>query len=76
MGQVEWDLRSPQEDEFALCAATCLSACMSWVLPGRRARFDRYLTFHGVSDVEIERWARAFQRFLKKVTVKYGPRPA
>lgn len=75
MDNVEWDLRSPQEDEFALCAATCLSPCMAWVLPGRRAHFERYLTFRNVSDVELERWSRAFQRFLKKLTVKYGPRP-
>ena len=71
MDNIEWDMRSPQEDEFALCAATGLSPCMGWAFPRMRDHYDRYLTFRGVPASEIARWQAAFVRFLKKLTWKY-----
>ena len=71
MDNIEWDMRSPQEDEFALCAATGLSPCIGWAFPRKRDHYDRYLTFRGVPASEIARWQAAFVRFLKKLTWKY-----
>lgn len=72
MDNVEWDMRSPQEDEFALAAATGLSPCLGWAFPRRRDHYDRYLTFRGVPADEVARWRAAFARFLRKLTWKYG----
>jgi hypothetical protein len=72
MDNVEWDLRSPQEDEFALCASCFASPCMGWVFPRRRDHYDRYLTFRDVSEREIVGWREALVLFLKKLTLKYG----
>ena len=36
MDNVEWTMRTPQEDEFALCISTFKSPCMGWVFPQRR----------------------------------------
>lgn len=72
MDNVAIDLASPQEDEFALCAATLKSPCMTWIFPRSRARFERYLTFRGVNEAEIAEWRAAFELFLKKLTWKHG----
>lgn len=75
MDNVEWDMRSPQEDEFALAALTGQSPCLGWAFPRRRDHYDRYLTLRGVPAVEVARWKDALVRFLKKLTWKYGGRP-
>ena len=72
---MEIRLGSPQEDEFALGAATLLSPCMAWVLPESRERFEKYLTMRDVPEGELDRWRAAFRLFLKKVTVRNGGRP-
>jgi hypothetical protein len=72
MDNIEWTLQSPQEDEFALCVSTSQSPCMSWVFPRRRDHYDRYLTFRGVSQREIEQWQEALLLLIKKLTWKYG----
>ena len=72
MDNVEWNLRSPQEDEFALCIASGKSPCMGWVFPQRQEHYDRYLTFQGVSKEEVVSWQEALLLFLKKLTWKYG----
>src|SRR4051812_15814689 len=72
MDNVAWSMASPQEDEFALCVASLMSPCMGWVFPGRRTHYDRYLTFRGVPEAEVQRWREVFLRFLRKLTWKYG----
>ena len=74
MDNIEWDMRSPQEDEFALAAATGLSPYLGWAFPRNRDHYDRYLTFRGVSEHEVVRWKAALVWFLKKLTGKYGRR--
>jgi hypothetical protein len=71
MDNMEWNMRSPQEDEFALCTCTFKSPCMGWVFPQQRARYDSYLTFRGVSEHEAAQWREAFMLFLKKLTWKH-----
>ncbi len=60
----------PNEDEFAICAASLCSPYMSWSFPRARARYDRYLTFRDVPAEEIARWQEALVRFLKKLTLR------
>ncbi len=71
---VRFTARSPGEDEFALSAASRLSPLIGWSFPLRAEHYDRYLTFAGIPQKEVERWKRAFLKFLRKLTWK-SPRP-
>jgi hypothetical protein len=71
MDNIEWNIGSPQEDEFGLLVLTLKSPCLSWVFPQRAAHYDRYLTFREVSAGDVEVWKRAFLWFVRKLTWKY-----
>jgi omega-hydroxy-beta-dihydromenaquinone-9 sulfotransferase len=71
MDNVEWTMRSPQEDEFALCITTFMSPCMGWFFPKRRDHYDRYLTFRGVGEPEVARWQAAMVAFVRRLSWKY-----
>ena len=75
MDNIEWTMRSPQEDEFALCVMTFMSPCMGWFFPKRRDHYDRYLTFRGVEDREVKRWQAALAAYVKRLSWKYSGRP-
>jgi len=62
---------SPAEDEFALAVLSLKSQLFSWVFPGNREFYDRYLTFENVPLDEVEEWKRTFVFYLKKLTLKY-----
>jgi hypothetical protein len=62
----------PAEDEVAICTMTGLSPYMGWYFPKGGAGYDRYLTFRGVPDGEVERWGHALTTFLRKLTLRYG----
>ncbi len=72
MDDVRVGLDTPQEDEFALAAATGLSPYLGWAFPRRRTHYDRYLTFRGAKPAEVGRWKTALLRFVRKLTLKYG----
>jgi len=72
MDDVALYMGSPQEDEFALCASTLLSPCLSWVFPRQRERFEKYLTLRRASGSEVARWKAALDHFLRKLTLKHG----
>jgi omega-hydroxy-beta-dihydromenaquinone-9 sulfotransferase len=61
----------PNEDEFATAASSLCSPYMMWSFPRATARYERYLTFRGVPEDELNRWKSAFLRFLKKLTLRY-----
>jgi hypothetical protein len=63
-------LGMPNEDEFATCAASLLSPYMLWSFPRHQARYERYLTFRGVPDHEVQRWKETLLHFVKKLTLK------
>jgi hypothetical protein len=63
---------APNEDEFAVCAMTFRSPCVGWVFPRRADHYDRYLTFRGVPEREVEEWRQALVLYLKKLTWKHG----
>ncbi len=71
MDNVEWTMRSPQEDEFALCITTFMSPCMGWFFPKRRDHYDRYLTFRDVPEREVAQWQSALVAYLKRLSWKY-----
>lgn len=72
MDNIEWTMRSPQEDEFALAIASGVSPCLGWMFPNRREHYDRHLTLRDASADETARWKAAFARFVKKLSWKYG----
>jgi len=62
----------PQEDEWAM-ALTCLrSPYVAKHFPRRCHDYERYISFRGVPETELEEWKRSFMRFLKKLTLKHG----
>jgi omega-hydroxy-beta-dihydromenaquinone-9 sulfotransferase len=67
MDNVEMTLATPQEDEFALVAATFKSPCMAWVFFRQKEQFEKYLTFRDVDPAEVAEWRDAFYTFLKKL---------
>jgi hypothetical protein len=63
-------LGMPNEDEFAMAAASLCSPYMLWSFPRNAAHYERYLTFRDVPADEVERWKTAFVLFLKKLTLR------
>ena len=53
MDNVEWNMQSPQEEEFALCVASCESPYMGWMFPQRQEHYEKYLTLRDVSEGEL-----------------------
>ncbi len=70
MDNIVWTVQSPQEDEFALCITTFISPYMGWFFPKQRERYDRYLAFQNVGELEIEQWRAGLLAFLKRLTYK------
>jgi hypothetical protein len=63
-------LRMPNEDEFATCVLSLCSPYMLWSFPRNTAHYERYLTFRGVPEADLERWKSAFVLLLKKLTLR------
>ncbi len=72
MDRMEWNMASPLEDEFAICAADLSSPCLAWAFPRRRQHYERFLTLRNVSSAERHRWCETLVWFVKKLTVKNG----
>jgi hypothetical protein len=69
MDNMSMSFEGPQEDELALSLICGLSLYLSLSFPRQASRYDRYLTFEGVSADEIERWKQAFLWFAAKLSV-------
>jgi len=63
-------LGMPNEDEFATCTASLLSPYMLWAFPRRQAQYEKYLSFRGVPEAEVNRWKETLLLFVKKLTLK------
>ena len=72
MDNVEFDLMSPAEDEFATCPMSIRSHMISWSFLREEPFYDRFLTFRQATPEEYEPWRKAFLWFLKKVIYKYN----
>jgi hypothetical protein len=75
MDNMRMDLADPQEDEFALCAASLMSPCLAMVFPRQRNLFEKYLTFRNASEAELQEWRNVFVYFMRKVQSRNGGRP-
>ncbi len=76
MDNVEFDLLSAAEDEFATCPMSIRSHMVAWSFFRQEPFYDRFLTFRDAPRKDYERWRKAFVWFLKKVVYKYnGARP-
>ena len=76
MDNVEFDLLSAAEDEFATCPMSIRSHMVGWSFVRQEAFYDRFLTFRDAPREDYERWRAALQWFLKKVVLKdEGRRP-
>jgi hypothetical protein len=71
MDNMALSFEAPQEDEFAPCLMTGYSPYLGVSFPRRESEYERYLTFEGVPEEEVEAWKRAMLRFVKKLTLKY-----
>jgi hypothetical protein len=70
MDNMRISFSSPGEDEAAI-AMTCLrSPIIAWAFPKREAHYDRYYTFRGVPQYEVDEWKQALVWFLKKLALK------
>ena len=74
MDNMALSFEAPQEDEFAPCLACFRSLYPGISFPRRLDWYERYLTFRGVPQAEVDEWKAAFLWFLRKLTIK-NPRP-
>ena len=72
MDNVEFDLMSAAEDEFATCPMSIRSHMIAWSFLRAEQFYDRFLTFTDASTEEYERWRQTFVWFLKKVAYKHN----
>jgi hypothetical protein len=72
MDNVALSFDAPQEDEFGPALVCFRSLYPGISFPRNAAWYERYLTFRGVPQAEIDEWKTAFLWFLRKLTVKYG----
>lgn len=72
MDAMELNFQAPQEDEFAPCLMSLRSLYLGISFPRREDDYACYLDFHGVPQIEIDEWKRAFTGFLKKLNFKYN----
>jgi omega-hydroxy-beta-dihydromenaquinone-9 sulfotransferase len=71
MDNMQITFRSPGEDEAALSVMSLRSPMIGWAFPRREDHYDRYYTFRGVPQPEIDEWKAALVGFLKKLALKY-----
>jgi hypothetical protein len=74
MDNMKLGFGEPQEDEFAPALSTLLSPYFGVAFPRREEHYERYLTFEGVPEAELEAWKASFLRFVRKLTLKNGDR--
>ena len=72
MDNVEFDLQSAAEDEFATCPMSIRSHMISWSFFRQEPFYERFLTFKDAPKEDYERWLKSFIWFLKKVVFKYN----
>ena len=67
-------VKTPAEDENALCAATLLSPYLREAFRKVDRDYELYLSFQSVSRQEIEDWKRCFVYYAQKLSYKYNKR--
>lgn len=72
MDDVALSFSTPQEDEFALCLMTLCSPYMGNCFPQLERHYNRYISFEGVPQDEVQAWKQSLLWFCKKLTLKHG----
>lgn len=72
MDNMALSFEAPQEDEFALMLDSYRSLYLGVSFPRRQQHYERYLTFKGVPQEEIDAWKASFLWFTRKLTFKYA----
>jgi len=71
MDNVHVGLDSPIEEEFAIAIMCLKSPLIGWMFPKRQHYYDKYLTFENAPEDDKNKWMKAMDYFLKKLTYKY-----
>jgi len=66
MDNMTQDVTSPMEDEFATVPSGC-TPYLGMAFPQRRAHYDRFHTFRGVPEKDVQRWRDSLMMFVKKL---------
>ncbi len=72
MDNIEINIDSPGEDEFAISALSLISPLFAWVFPKKSEKFNKYLTLENCSVEEVKIWKDSFTLFLKKLSFRYN----
>jgi hypothetical protein len=70
MDNMEVTYKSPGEDEPALAVLSLKSPSIAWMFPRRELHYDRYLTFEGVPNQDVDRWKKAVIYYVKRLTLR------
>lgn len=71
MDNMHMALDSPSEEEFALAILSLKSPLLGWMFPSKQNYYDRYVTFDGVPQEDIDSWKEWYRFYLNKITYKY-----
>jgi hypothetical protein len=73
MDGMAFGTKVPQEEEFAICNSCPFSFYIGWYFPRKMPElFRKYLLFEGLSDAELQEWARVYEEVVKKATLATG----
>lgn len=70
MDNMSIGLKSPQEDEFALCNMGARSPYLTLAFPNREPQDQRYLDLDELNPEELAEWKQTFEWFLKCLTLQ------
>jgi hypothetical protein len=75
MDGMRYNLFGPHEEEFAVANSCGCSPQWGMVFPRRWPAYDRFIHVDRLPDAEQRRWARAYTRFVTKLTLLTRRRP-
>lgn len=67
MDNMDFSLRHPAEDEFALCMLGQPSPYLTLAFPNRVPQRERYMDLEQLTSRELKAWKRTFLRFVQQV---------
>ncbi|MGB6045112.1 MAG: sulfotransferase [Pirellulales bacterium] len=74
MDDVNVQMESPQEDEWAMCNLGVPSPYLRVLFPDRPAPHMEYLELTDLSSCDRHKWQRSFRQLLQSLTLKYDKR--
>ncbi len=68
---VQIRIDSPGEEEFAVGVMSLMTPLLGWVFPKNRDYYEKFLTFEGIGEQQINHWKTHYLHFLKKIVFKH-----